>query len=254
MYSLDVNFLKDRKLVDAPKKNTFSTTTFKTNGIKPPIIAGLAFMVLAPAGALGFLFGLNVQKEELEKSIQQLTAQIQETQNQTQKIQTLQGELTAAQGETGSFTNVFTQIKPWSAILQDVSDRIPPGVQVDSISQIESPAADPAKPPVMSLTIKGVARSYNDVNDFMLFLQRSDFLNSKKTFIQGVDTTELETSFKGKIDTKRFTVEVPLGVKYTISTQINDTPSSTLIRELTNKGAIGLVTRLRTLEQKGAIK
>jgi type IV pilus assembly protein PilN len=47
-------------------------------------------------------------------------------------------------------------------------------------------------------------------------------------------------------------LEIPDGVKYTISAQLKNVPSSQLKGEIEKKGSIGLATRLNTLERKGA--
>jgi type IV pilus assembly protein PilN len=47
-------------------------------------------------------------------------------------------------------------------------------------------------------------------------------------------------------------IEIPQGVKYTINTELSNTPASKLIREIENKDSDGIVTRLKILERKGA--
>ena len=44
---------------------------------------------------------------------------------------------------------------------------------------------------------------------------------------------------------------IPKGVKYSIDAQLANKPNSQLIKELNNKGSLGLLTRLKTLENKG---
>ena len=51
---------------------------------------------------------------------------------------------------------------------------------------------------------------------------------------------------------ENYSFSLPEGVKYTISAQLNNAPSSELIEEINQKGSTGLVTRLKTLERKGA--
>jgi type IV pilus assembly protein PilN len=47
---------------------------------------------------------------------------------------------------------------------------------------------------------------------------------------------------------------LPKVVEYKIQTSLKRIPSADLIRELERKGAVGLVTRLRSLQQQQAIK
>jgi type IV pilus assembly protein PilN len=51
---------------------------------------------------------------------------------------------------------------------------------------------------------------------------------------------------------KDATLEIPEGVKFSISAQLNNAPASELKAEIEKKGSIGLATRLNTLERKGA--
>jgi type IV pilus assembly protein PilN len=51
---------------------------------------------------------------------------------------------------------------------------------------------------------------------------------------------------------KDATLEIPEGVKFSISAQLNNVPASELKAEIAKKGSIGLATRLNTLERKGA--
>jgi type IV pilus assembly protein PilN len=49
-------------------------------------------------------------------------------------------------------------------------------------------------------------------------------------------------------------LELPKIVTYKIQTSIKRIPSADLIRELERKGAVGLVTRLKSLQQQQVIK
>jgi type IV pilus assembly protein PilN len=152
---------------------------------------------------------------------------------------------------------VFNQIKPWSAILQDLTDQTPATVQISGIQQADR-----------VLTLTGFSRNYADLNDFLLTLQNSRFFKADNTKlvtatanplpITGVETdsgggaTAPQQPASGAGDKPAGpTVTVPTGVKYTITTELSDTPDNELMSELTRKGAIGLVTRFKILEQKG---
>ncbi|AFZ37177.1 Fimbrial assembly family protein [Stanieria cyanosphaera PCC 7437] len=247
MYSLDVNFLKDRGL------NKTSEAEVKSPKAKPsfvkqlPLVFGLIALVAFPGAAFGYLKNLETQKAELEQQIQSIDGEISSLQNQNQQLDQIQQQITGVEQETQALISVFEKIRPWSAILQEVSDRIPPGVQVDTIQQ--SGSIDNTQ-----LVVSGIARSYNDVNDFVLFLQRSPFFNSKNIKLTGANLADLEVSIENQAEIPEdLIVQFPQGVKYSITTQLSNTPASQMIREFNNKGAVGLVTRLKTLENKGAI-
>jgi type IV pilus assembly protein PilN len=276
MYSLDVNFLKDRQLDQDAKKTTLVKTPTLALGKNWPVLAGLGVMVVLPAATASLLWVLNLQTAKTQENIQALEAQIGQLNAQNQRIQEIEKQVTAINDETQALVSVFNQIKPWSAILQDIRDRVPAGVQIQSIKQ-EGTSKQEEK--TIQLTLTGLARSYNDVNDLVISLQQSDFLSAQKTAIASAELVDLpiqelneeqrqallqrvqkgefpgipknspilETSLKDIYD-------FPKVVKYTIKTELGDIPASKLTRELARKGAIGLVTRIRTLEQKGAIQ
>jgi type IV pilus assembly protein PilN len=108
-----------------------------------------------------------------------------------------------------------------------------------------------------NLVISGTARSFDDVNYFLLTLQRSPFFRSEDTQIVQAqlisNSTKLEVpEVKSKsAATAKVTYQLPKVVGYTIQTSLNDIPASELLRELDRKGAVGLVTRIRTLQEKG---
>ena len=258
MYSLDVNFLKDRNLADQgggpqPKKQKQKQPI----GTMIPLIAGGALMVLLPAAAGGLLLLVNSQKGEVETTIQGIEAKIKAIEAQNNKIKVIEANVKQAKDETAALASVFDQIKPWSAILQDIRDRIPRGVQIESLEQeTVQPLQDSSEKPKMELTIKGFARSYREVNDFLLTLQKSKFLKADQTEVENAklipnpDKWELpETE-----EAEAFELELPKVVDYTIKTELNDIPTSELIKELERKGAVGLVTRIKILKDKGVIQ
>ena len=52
----------------------------------------------------------------------------------------------------------------------------------------------------------------------------------------------------------KVTYTLPKLVQYEIRTSPSEVGASELIRELDRKGAVGLVTRIRTLQQKGVLQ
>lgn len=242
MYSLDINFLRDRHSDEAPEspveKQTFSGSTES----KLPLIAGAIAMIVLPAMSGGYLWFLNKQKAEMTSEIQAIDAEITQRQAKSQEIEALQGQLAQINAQNEALVSVFNQIKPWSAILEDISDRIPVGVQINSIEQNEN-----------QLTINGVARSYTDVNNLLLALQQSSFLKAEQTTINSAQETSNPAAIERDDAPTNITFELPEVVSYNISTELSDVGASEILAELTDKGAVGLVTRIRTLERKGAI-
>ena len=244
MYSLDINFLKDRGL-DASSKNVAQfTPTSEPITSKVPIIIGAIAAIVLPTLTFAYAKSIEGKTAKAEQQIQELDQEIANLGNQNQQIQDAQAQISAIEQETTALVSVFNQIKPWSAILLEVGERLPPGVQVDSIQQSGSGTN-------VQLTLAGLARSYDDVNDFILFLQRSPFFNGEQTKLDSANLSNFDLSIEN--DNPNLLVNVSPGVKYRLTTQLSNVPASQLMRELENKGSVGLVTRLKTLERKGAI-
>jgi len=201
---------------------------------------------LTPALAFGYLKNVNAKTASVKQEIQQIEGEIAELGNQNKKVDAANQEIQQVQQETAALVGVFEKIKPWAAIMQEVSDRTPPGVVVESLQQNGSGNGT-------GINIAGVARTYEDVNDFVLFLQRSPFFNGKQIKLNGASIAEFAIEVENEEDLPdNASLLIPQGIKYAISAQLNNVPSSQLKAEIEKKGSIGLVTRLNTLERKGA--
>jgi type IV pilus assembly protein PilN len=247
MYSLDINFLKDRGLDTATETNKKAPKKPAPMAEKIPMIAGGIVAVLFPLLSFNYTKSFEAKKVEAETKIQELDAEIAKRQGETKSLEEMQAQVDKAKEETQALVQVFDKIRPWSAIVQEIGDRTPPGVQVNILAQSGSGSET-------KLQIDGSARSFNDVNDFVLFLQRSPFFDKQAIVLGNADLGDAKIEFQNKDDLpENVSVTFPQAVNYTITAQLNNTPSSSLIPELNNKGSIGLVTRLKTLEQHGAI-
>ena len=266
MYSLDVNFLKDRAV---QKSDKFSRYTKTSIGGQTPIYLGLAVGVVLPAiVGVGWLV-LQNQNAQLETKVQSIDAQLSSLGLAESEIKKIQEQTSQVQSETQALATVFNQIRPWSAMLQDLRDRIPTTVQIDSIKETtvasapvsaatatNSNTANTGQPAATTagtggIQITGVARSFNDVNDFVLTLKQSAFLQPSETKIVTAELTE--NPLQGSVDPS-VKVKLPPIVKYTVESKLSNVPASEILRELERKGTLGLVTRIRTLQQKGVIQ
>ncbi|MUL35251.1 PilN domain-containing protein [Gloeocapsopsis dulcis] len=282
MYSLDINFIQDRP--DYLRSTGKSVRKLKMLGSETaPLYLGIAIGVILPAMIGGAWLVLQTRNGQLETENAQLDAELSRLGLQEQEIQTTQAQINQVRTETQALATVFNQIRPWSAMLQDMRDRIPQAVQIETLRQTAaatpqpSPQAtnnpnnqqqeqqeqqnaeqqnqQPAQIPTGSIEITGVARSFNDVNDFLLTLQQSAFLKPTDTRIvtaELVDLAEPGTVAVPQANTPA--VVTPQAVRYTIQSTLSDVPASELLRELERKGTLGLVTRIRTLQQKGVIQ
>jgi type IV pilus assembly protein PilN len=254
MYSLDVNFLKDRS-ADVVRSTQTTTISLSTDNLQKqlPMYIGGAVMVLLPALAGLGILGINWQKGQTQANIQQLEAEIARLQGEQKQIQAVEAKIAAVHQEADGLINVFNQIKPWSALFQEITNQLPSEVQLESIQQDGS-----------QLTLSGFAGNYAALNDFLLTLQSSQFLQANKTKLMTATAAPLPISGEGTTvesggveevdaETGTSTVLIPAGVRYTIQTAITETPDKDLMRILIRNGAAGLVARFKFLELKGVL-
>jgi type IV pilus assembly protein PilN len=289
----------------------------------------VAALTLMAAGG-GWLF-LGQQTTQLEAKQQELDRKLGSLKAQDARLAQLNVQVAQLNDETQSLASVFNQVQPWSAILQDLRESIPQGVQIENIGQSEikgvapvataaapaapsgglinkistppnaeaslkppttpTPAASPATVataptpsgttvtgtpvatlpadvPTTKIDITGTAKSFDEVNNFVLTLKQSAFFNPEDTQLMSAGLSAAPSLTKQTMDkaTEKITqseqntldrvqqLELPKIVTYKIQTSIKRIPSADLIRELERKGAVGLVTRLKSLQQQQVIK
>ncbi|MEA5551482.1 PilN domain-containing protein [Anabaena cylindrica UHCC 0172] len=259
MYSLDINFLKDRSPVEI---NTEKPVRQPINlGDLMPVYLGVGVGLCFPALVFGGLLFLQARTDELTQTIQKLEQENKELDGRIANIKKVKDETTNIKVQTQALVTVFDQIRPWSAMLQDLRDRIPANVQIENIKQtagiIQTQATQGKTPsnPAGSLEINGFARSFNDVNDFVLSLGQSKFLdasNSKISTAELIDAPSQTGAIQPESQNQEKIKPIQV-VKYTIKAGLSNVPASELIRELEQKGTVGLVTRLRSIQKTGAI-
>jgi type IV pilus assembly protein PilN len=267
MYGLDINFLKDRpNYQKKPDKKGGGGGGGKTvsAGDLAPLYIGLAIGLSLPILVGGGWWVLQAKNGELEQNIAQLDQENKRLETEIGSINKIREETNKVKGETQALVTVFDQIRPWSATLQDLRDRIPPAVQIETIKQIaaaapaaptQGQAAAPPPNPAGGVELTGMARSFNDVNDFLLSLQQSKFLKASESRIVTAELVDAPLPPGTSLASNNgVPVKPPQVVKYTIQSSMSDVPATELIRELEQKGTVGLVTRIRTMQQTGIIQ
>ena len=247
MFSLDINFLKDRDLDVAIAKETQISQQSSSIADKIPIVAGAIIAIVLPLMTFTYSKSFEGNQAKLKQEIKQLEAEITKSQGQSKSLEDLKAQVTKSEAETKALIGVFDNIRPWSAILREVGDRTPPGIQIDALEQDSSDN-------ITQLNISGTARSYSDVNDFVLFLQRSPFFDANKIVLGTVQNSSWNLELTNEEEfSDQINLTIPDGVTYSINAQLAKKPNSQLIKELNSKGSLGLLTRLKTLEDKGVI-
>lgn len=253
MYSLDVDFLKKRREDQKFhfEKRTLDQRTSESSpsieGNLPAIIGGVVGVsVLGLMG--GYLWFLTTQQTpRVQRQIDELQQELSQAQNKQQQVTQKREELKQAEANLEALANIFNQIKPLSAILEDVRDRAPDDVQITSFEQATNESGTP------NFTLQGVANSYEAVNYFSLTLQRSPFINPRTVNLQTANKTDLDIELVSDSPENTETLSPRQVINYRISFAVNNRPASELLGTLQEKGATGLVTRIRTLEQEGII-
>jgi type IV pilus assembly protein PilN len=320
MYSLDINLLSERPEYQAGRQTQFTSTATKptTKYGKTPLYVGAGITVLSLLAIGAGWMWTGDQTTQLEAKQKDLDTKLGSLKTQDAQLAQINAEVAQIGGETQALAGVFNQIQPWSAVLQDLRESIPQGVQIANISQSEakfSGAAPPPPPPpppsstgsklldkisstndpekkpepsptpvaspvaaapadtsttpaatlppevpTTKLDITGTAKSFDEVNNFVLTLKQSAFFNPDDTQLRSatlgaapaLTKTAPATAETGQAETRN--LELPKVVQYNIRTSLRRTPAADAIRELERKGAVGLVTRLRSLQQQQVIK
>jgi type IV pilus assembly protein PilN len=261
MHQIDINLLNDR-----PELGTGTVTqgTFVggSGESKTPLYLGGALAGGLVGLVLLFLGGLSLFNQQLASKEQSLQADLDKLNPQLSKVDELQAKEKVILSETAALATIFNQIKPWSATLQDLRDRVPSTLRITKIEQVASapptpppgqpapspspspsPGAPPAAPPPANdLKLSGTTLNFSDINDFELTLRKSPFLKA--------DKTQLTSSQRDPVDSQ---TGIAL-VKYDLQTQLSDVPASELLQVLNAKGASGLVSRIEVLKRQGVMK
>lgn len=269
MYSLDINFLNDRpEYKPDTAKRAGGRVVGTAGGSRRPLWIGLAVGILPVLLAVGSWLFLQNTNSGLRERSTELESQLEELRRQQGELKRLQDQVKQARDEATALATVFNQVRPWSALMQDLQDRIPPNVQVTGVAQLSAqrpgapqPSPSPTSPtavPPSILEIVGSAASFDDVNDFLLMVQRSPLVDGKQVrIIEAKRETQVRTLQPLSLQNTQQTAtredppELPRVVNFKIQANLTDLPATELIDVLNAKGAKGLVTRLRALQQKG---
>lgn len=293
MYSLDINFLNDRteRPSEAGLARNRSQGGVATGDPRAYYIGGALALAL-PALVAGFWLFLQNQNSQLEQRQADLDSQLVALQAQLGEVTTINTQVQQIEAENQALASVFDYIKPWSAVLQDVRARVPGGVQIAKIEQLApvplpppppptaaspapSPGATPspevspspvdgAVPPPVAVpppnpsrvAISGVARSFNDANDFVLTLQRSPFLKGDEVKLVSSKLIDNPTTVQFTDQTAGGNIEVklPQVVEYRIEGSLTNLPASDLLQDLERTLAVGLASRIQALRDRGVLQ
>jgi type IV pilus assembly protein PilN len=272
MYSLDINFLNDRpEYKSIPKKTLAPTGGGQPIDQKPILIGvGAAIAINALVGGVWFVF--NQRNAQLQKEVESLEAQLGEKTSQVNALDQIYTETKHTNEEADALATVFNEIKPWSALSQEMAELMQiAGVRITNITQTEPEAAAPpapapegggdaaaAPPPpqnTATVKIEGYASSFGQLNDFLLLLNQSPFFDGGKTKLLGAELqdnpAQLVVDGGGRQNTD---LELQPVVEYEVETALSSAKASELLPLLKSNDAAGLVNRIETLQEKGVIQ
>lgn len=285
MYSLDVNFLKDRPEFVKPEPNK-QKQKFNVSG-NVPLVAGIVVGAFLPLAVAGFWWWQSSEQSSLEAKIAQVQADLDKAAKEQGELQKIRQETNLYKQQTQALASVFEQIRPWSAMVKDISERVPPGIQITCIAQIAASSTSsssnacqnvpnptttsssaattttanaPVVVPQDKVEITGIASSFNNVNDLILTLQRSAFLNNKETRLVTARLVDNPIKLERNPGTQQssgnnFQVpELPPVVQFKVLTRLSDKTASQLLPQLYSLGDLGLTARMEALKQQGVIK
>jgi len=296
MYTLDINFLRDRPEIPRPDEPARVSTKKGPSPTKDllPLVGALLFCLGINAAVMGIWWRATNENNGLTTVQAALDEEVAKLNTQASAIKAINAETDKVTAEYKALAGVFDQIKPWSAMLQDLSSRTPAGVQIAKIEQIDpspSPvAAAPPPPPAAApaaspspgaspstaasptpvaapipvtpeqgakVIISGIASSFDQVNDFMLLIQRSPFFLNTDTRLVAATLKTNPVQVQLRNQSTAGITELPKlrpVVEYKIETSLSPTVASELLPELRSQQADGLAIRIETLQEKGVLE
>ncbi|TAD80229.1 MAG: hypothetical protein EA001_01100 [Oscillatoriales cyanobacterium] len=283
MYSLNVNFLKDRPEYQTVRAAKTSGGKGAAGGGRLPVILGAIVGIMVPAAVGGFYGYLAWQMSNLEANQLKLDQDLADLEAELKKAEQAQTEMKAIDDLTRGLVGVFNKVKSWSAVLSDLRDRLPQGVQLLSIKEAENPDAKAAAstsapatagssgppPPKQVITIEGYANSVEGVGELLLLLQKSPFLDPLVTRLvtsELVDnpaqivqsTQEVQEGIAYTLSAPppstgtggaQVKIVAPKVIKYQIQSAYTQKTAEDLLQVLDRSGASGLVVRIETIRR-----
>lgn len=260
MYSLDINFLNDRQERPVEKEGRVRSSGQQSS---MPLYLGLLAAVLLPAAVLGAWAFLNFQNQQLNERLTSVDSDLAAINQLQAQVDQINQERQSVEATTLALATVFDQIKPWSALLQDIGERTPANVRLSAVEQVDieslgTAAATPgAATGVSGVVVRGVARTFDDVNDLMLLLKQSPYFIETKTNLATAQLTSDPTQIEvlegpqGAVDLQ---ASLPQVVQFEIETQLSDVAASELLPQLERNLAVGLTARIRALRERGVLQ
>lgn len=264
MYSLDINFLNDRPDYIPPKPVSSSGAAPGANVAAarlPFLIGGTAVGIAAIGSVMGWWWVTNSKNAKLQAELNQLESESGLLAAEVKKVNDLEAKTKQYETQTQFFASIFdTSVKPVSSLLQELSDILPPGVQISSINQnLAQAEGDDIQSQTpwgvikQNIEISGLAPTFADVNDLVLMVKQSAFFNETETQLTQAELVEIPMEVEWKGPGEEPEDLAPKVVQYRITTSATNVLASEMLGDLQRTNADGLLTRMARLEQLGVI-
>ncbi|MEO1131588.1 MAG: PilN domain-containing protein [Cyanobacteria bacterium J06639_1] len=227
MYLPEINFLAERGELDRDIPAGESTAGSSAGGLTSSrvIIGGAAVLALIGVSFAGVYLWTFGRIRTLQTEQTEVTEELGEAQAELARLQQLQAELGDIQTRTQALKAFFDRVQPWSAILEEIRNRIPPDTWIDTVSTSDT-----------DVTIEGQSATFDQVNDFQLALLQSplvaDVVINLAEFNEGQETQDLITE---------------PAIDYTLTVTLENKAVSEYLPTLAARGSQGLVRKIEIL-------
>lgn len=265
MYSLDINFLNDRPDYKPAERKPRPGEKGKPVD-QTPILIGLGVAMGLNALMAGGWFVLNRQNATLSREVAALDVQLGEKNVQVEALDRIYAEARQTNEETDALALVFNEIKPWSALSQEMAEIMQiAGVRITNVRQTEptaeanaTPEEEGQTPPrqTAQVTMEGNAGSFGQLNDFILLVNQSPFFDGSKTRLVSarLQDNPIRLVIADGSPVSGDLPDLQPVVQFNIETRLSSASASELLPLLRANGAVGLVNRIETLTQQGVIR
>jgi len=225
MFTLDINFLKDRE----PEVQELTAVPIADTQF---LIGGGAAALVAIAIVGGIYLVLQSQVSGKEAQLATLTSQEKVLEDKLKELKGSEDSIKAVEARNLALTALLVRDVPASVIMQDIRSRVPPSIQVSSVTITQTDR---------KVAISGSARGFDEANDFLLIMQGSPYLEPKLTKLTSAKKQEPKKDVKITL------------VDYQITSVLTAKPANQLLSDLEKSEAMGAVTKIKLLQEKGVI-
>jgi len=233
MYTIDINFLSDRKA--EPSVSSGGGGGGLADG--QFLLYGAAAAIAAVAVAGGYFVFLFLQTEGLQSRLAELSNQESGLKTQLEALVKQEDQVKAVEAKTNQLVNLFTKSLPTYAFLEDFGRRTPDTIQITGLSQASAAAAGTGE---VVVRLEGKSSGFEELNDYMLLLKSSPYLDPNRVV--------LKSSTAAIIPERNINL-----VTFQIEASLTSKSAADLFKELEASGADGLIERVRLLQQEKII-